>query len=67
MYRNFFNLTDWTSMAFCILFMGMATFSKEQGITVVGVCCVYELFIVHRVKTVTLQSFIFYYNKLNSI
>ncbi|GFR32179.1 protein O-mannosyl-transferase TMTC3 [Trichonephila clavata] len=42
--------TDWTSMLWCVLFVGMATFSKEQGITVVGVCCAFEIFIVHRLR-----------------
>ncbi|CAL1287576.1 unnamed protein product [Larinioides sclopetarius] len=42
--------TDWTSMSWCVLFVGMATFSKEQGITVVGVCCAFEIFVVHRLR-----------------
>ncbi|XP_055936322.1 protein O-mannosyl-transferase Tmtc3-like isoform X1 [Argiope bruennichi] len=42
--------TDWTSMSWCLLFVGMATFSKEQGITVVGVCCAFEIFVVHRLR-----------------
>lgn len=41
-------------MVLCIIFVGMATFSKEQGITVVGVCCAYEIFIVHSVNNVFL-------------
>ena len=30
-----------------------AVLSKEQGITVVGVCVVYELFIIHKVSEVS--------------
>ncbi|XP_054711432.1 protein O-mannosyl-transferase Tmtc3-like [Uloborus diversus] len=40
----------WAPMFWCLLFVGMATFSKEQGITVVGVCYAYEIFIVQRVR-----------------
>ena len=28
----------------------MATLSKEQGITVIGICCVYELFFLQKVS-----------------
>ncbi|XP_035221458.1 protein O-mannosyl-transferase TMTC3-like [Stegodyphus dumicola] len=45
-----FPRTDWLCMSLCTVFVGMATFCKEQGITVVGVCCVYEIFIVHRLR-----------------
>lgn len=37
-------------MGWCLLFAALATFSKEQGITVVGVCCTYEIFVVQKVS-----------------
>ncbi|XP_042895073.1 protein O-mannosyl-transferase Tmtc3 [Parasteatoda tepidariorum] len=43
-------VTDWTFFAWCLLCVAMATFSKEQGITVVGVCCIYDIFILHKLR-----------------
>ncbi|UYV70807.1 TMTC3, partial [Cordylochernes scorpioides] len=41
-------VADWCHLLLCLLLMVTATLCKEQGITVVGVCCLYELFIVQR-------------------
>lgn len=37
-----------------IVLCGVSTLCKEQGITVVAVCCVYDLFIAHRVDVTEL-------------
>ncbi|XP_035209964.1 protein O-mannosyl-transferase Tmtc3-like isoform X2 [Stegodyphus dumicola] len=42
------NSTDWFWFGCSLLFVALATFSKEQGITVVGICCVYDVFILHK-------------------
>ncbi|UYV70810.1 TMTC3 [Cordylochernes scorpioides] len=43
-------VADWCHLFLCLLLMVTATLCKEQGITVVGVCCLYELFIVQRLR-----------------
>uniref|UniRef100_A0A8C7Z1F5 Protein O-mannosyl-transferase TMTC3 n=1 Tax=Oryzias sinensis TaxID=183150 RepID=A0A8C7Z1F5_9TELE len=35
----------WTPIALTVVLVAAATLCKEQGITVVGICCVYEVFI----------------------
>ncbi|KAJ7410333.1 Transmembrane and TPR repeat-containing protein 3 [Willisornis vidua] len=35
----------WTPIAVTVFLVAVATLCKEQGITVVGICCVYEVFI----------------------
>ncbi|XP_069485436.1 protein O-mannosyl-transferase TMTC3 [Ambystoma mexicanum] len=39
------NRIVWTPIALAVLLVAVATLCKEQGITVVGICCVYEVFI----------------------
>ncbi|NXJ94730.1 TMTC3 protein, partial [Corythaixoides concolor] len=39
------NTIVWTPIAVTVLLVAVATLCKEQGITVVGICCVYEVFI----------------------
>uniref|UniRef100_A0AAY4CKD0 Protein O-mannosyl-transferase TMTC3 n=1 Tax=Denticeps clupeoides TaxID=299321 RepID=A0AAY4CKD0_9TELE len=35
----------WTPIAATVILVAVATLCKEQGITVVGICCVYEVFV----------------------
>lgn len=39
---------DWLSLLLTVLLVAVAMLCKEQGITVIGVCCVYEVFIAQR-------------------
>ncbi|EMP36333.1 Transmembrane and TPR repeat-containing protein 3 [Chelonia mydas] len=39
------NTIVWTPIAVTVCLVAVATLCKEQGITVVGICCVYEVFI----------------------
>ncbi|OXB73559.1 UNVERIFIED_CONTAM: hypothetical protein H355_006568 [Colinus virginianus] len=39
------NTIVWTPIALTVFLVAVATLCKEQGITVVGICCVYEVFI----------------------
>ncbi|MBN3326737.1 TMTC3 protein, partial [Atractosteus spatula] len=39
------NSIVWTPIALTVLLVAVATLCKEQGITVIGVCCVYEVFV----------------------
>ncbi|MBZ3878819.1 Transmembrane and TPR repeat-containing protein 3 [Sciurus carolinensis] len=39
------NTIAWTPIALTVVLVAVATLCKEQGITVVGICCVYEVFI----------------------
>lgn len=40
--------TSWFYMLLALLFVLLATLSKEQGITVVGVCVIYDVFIIRK-------------------
>lgn len=37
-----------------VFLVAVATLCKEQGITVVGICCVYEVFIAQKVRQNTI-------------
>ncbi|XP_068951224.1 protein O-mannosyl-transferase TMTC3 [Petaurus breviceps papuanus] len=39
------NTIVWTPIALTVILVAIATLCKEQGVTVVGICCVYEVFI----------------------
>ncbi|XP_069085716.1 protein O-mannosyl-transferase TMTC3 isoform X2 [Pleurodeles waltl] len=39
------NTIVWTPIAVAVVLVAVATLCKEQGITVVGICCIYEVFI----------------------
>ncbi|XP_032077082.1 protein O-mannosyl-transferase TMTC3 [Thamnophis elegans] len=39
------NTIVWTPIAATVFLVAIATLCKEQGVTVVGICCVYEVFI----------------------
>jgi hypothetical protein len=40
----------WTPIALTVFLVAVATLCKEQGVTVVGICCVYEVFIAQGVR-----------------
>ncbi|XP_054720816.1 protein O-mannosyl-transferase Tmtc3-like [Uloborus diversus] len=42
--------TEWFWFGTSLILTALATFSKEQGITVVGVCCIYEFFILQKLR-----------------
>uniref|UniRef100_L7LWA1 dolichyl-phosphate-mannose--protein mannosyltransferase n=1 Tax=Rhipicephalus pulchellus TaxID=72859 RepID=L7LWA1_RHIPC len=42
--------TEWRPLAACVALVVLATLSKEQGITVVAVCFVYEIFVVQQIR-----------------
>ncbi|XP_022238245.1 transmembrane and TPR repeat-containing protein CG4050-like [Limulus polyphemus] len=46
--------TDWSPLLQSVIFVTVATLSKEQGITVVGLCGVYEVFVVQKVRLLDL-------------
>ena|SRR6218665_2970328 len=39
----------WWMLACSVLLVAVAMLCKEQGITVIGICCVYEIFIAQQV------------------
>lgn len=41
----------WTPIALTVVLVAAATLCKEQGITVVGICCVYEVFVAQGVSS----------------
>ncbi|RWS30803.1 transmembrane and TPR repeat-containing protein-like protein [Leptotrombidium deliense] len=45
-------VTDWSLVFCCVILVVLATLCKEQGITVVAVCAVYEIFIGQKVNLV---------------
>ncbi|XP_049522366.1 protein O-mannosyl-transferase Tmtc3 isoform X3 [Dermacentor silvarum] len=42
--------TEWRPLAACVVLVVVATLCKEQGITVVAVCFIYEIFVVQEVR-----------------
>lgn len=46
----FFFCSVWPPIALTVVLVAAATLCKEQGITVVGVCCVYEIFVAQGVR-----------------
>ncbi|XP_059169827.1 protein O-mannosyl-transferase TMTC3-like isoform X2 [Physella acuta] len=48
--------TEWNHLLLTVLLVTVAMLCKEQGITVIGVCCVYEIFIVQRCTVQDLWS-----------
>ncbi|KAL8221664.1 UNVERIFIED_CONTAM: Transmembrane and TPR repeat-containing protein 3 [Gekko kuhli] len=45
------NTIVWTPIALTVFLVAVATLCKEQGITVVGICCVYEVFMAQGYTT----------------
>jgi len=43
----------WSKLLLSIILVAMAMLCKEQGITVIGVCCVYDVFIAQQVSSCT--------------
>ncbi|XP_004928023.1 protein O-mannosyl-transferase Tmtc3 [Bombyx mori] len=48
--------TDWRYVAACTACVGIAMLCKEQGITVTGVCVVYELLVAQKRRSATGES-----------
>ncbi|XP_076362938.1 protein O-mannosyl-transferase Tmtc3-like isoform X2 [Tachypleus tridentatus] len=42
--------TEWPLLLECVFFMTVATLCKEQGITVVGLCCTFEVFVAQKLQ-----------------
>ncbi|XP_076343835.1 protein O-mannosyl-transferase Tmtc3-like isoform X2 [Tachypleus tridentatus] len=42
--------TEWSLLLESIFLMTLATLCKEQGITVVGLCCTYEVFVAQKLR-----------------
>lgn len=45
-----FFLSVWAPIALTVVLVAAATLCKEQGITVVGICCVHEVFVAQGVR-----------------
>ena len=50
-----FICTEWPPLLGTVVMVTIAMLCKEQGITVIGVCCVYEVFIAQRVRCWSLK------------
>ena len=49
-YKFFFFCSAWIPLLYTVVLVTMAMLCKEIGITVIGVCCVYEVFVVQKVS-----------------
>lgn len=49
----FSKFSDWRYVGACTACVGIAMLCKEQGITVTGVCVVYEIFVAQRVSNIS--------------
>ena len=52
-YEHF--ITEWPPLLGTVVMVTIAMLCKEQGITVIGVCCVYEVFVAQRVRCWSLK------------
>lgn len=43
-------LSVWTPIISTVFLVAVATLCKEQGITVIGICCIYEVFVAQGVS-----------------
>lgn len=50
-----FICTEWPPLLGTVVMVTIAMLCKEQGITVIGVCCVYEVFVAQRVRCWSLK------------
>ncbi len=41
---------EWNWLLVTIVLVALAMLCKEQGITIIGVCCVYEVFVAQKVR-----------------
>lgn len=48
--RLFVSFSVWAPIALTVVLVAAATLCKEQGITVVGICCVHEVFVAQGVR-----------------
>lgn len=53
----FISFPEWFPLIMTVVLVTIAMLCKEQGITVIGVCCVYEVFISQRVSFKVIFSF----------
>lgn len=53
---SFFCFSVWAPIALTVVLVAAATLCKEQGITVVGICCVHEVFVAQGVRLPNLLS-----------
>jgi len=44
------SLSVWTPIISTVFLVAVATLCKEQGITVIGICCIYEVFVAQGVR-----------------
>lgn len=58
----FFCAKGWQQLAVSMVLVATAMLCKEQGITVTGICVVYEIFVAQKVSLL----FIFFCNKYNN-
>lgn len=54
----FYIVTGWKSLSLSMISIATAMLCKEQGITVAGVCVLYELFITQKVRNVNVTYYV---------
>lgn len=58
----FLLFSAWTPIALTVVLVAAATLCKEQGITVVGICCVHEVFVAQGVRLWDMVTLFFYWS-----
>lgn len=48
------SLSVWTPIISTVFLVAVATLCKEQGITVIGICCIYEVFVAQGVSVTSI-------------
>lgn len=63
--RTHSTIKGWKYLAISMISVATAMLCKEQGITVTGICAVYEIFVVQKVSTFHILFFIAYFVATN--
>ena len=53
---------DWTQFSLAIIAAALATLSKEQGITVIALCCIYEIVLNQKVIRILFLQYVHLHN-----
>ncbi len=52
-------LSVWTPIISTVFLVAVATLCKEQGITVIGICCIYEVFVAQGVSVTFIYPLVY--------
>lgn len=63
----FFSVIGWRHLTFAMGSVATAMLCKEQGITITGICAVYEIFVAQKVKKLHSHTSVYVYQVIGRI